>query len=251
MNNSRDEFSSLVKQCLADRVASKCSNPNCKIVTKGPSNSSVSGVNNIGVAAHICAASSGGPRYDAMMTKEERSNIDNGIWLCQNCARMIDADFKKYTVKLLKEWKAKAEYLSECNLGKCSNVVYRLGDNDRNVIEEFCSIMESYGVKEVLKNHDFANTFDISFINKLLYWVNDYFDKPSIKVQNKEMVQMLEKLLNEILIFGDIIVFKGGYSHNNKSKYIIDFEEDQLKCNLLANKLWKDYETFVELYKSY
>ena len=35
-----------------------------------------------GVAAHICAATIGGPRYKAEMTTEERKDINNAIWLC-------------------------------------------------------------------------------------------------------------------------------------------------------------------------
>ena len=48
-------------------------------------------------------------RYDASLTPEQRSSIDNGIWLCQNCAKMIDSDENRYTVELLRNWKAKAE----------------------------------------------------------------------------------------------------------------------------------------------
>lgn len=47
---------------------------------------------NAGVAAHITAASPGGARYDAALTPEARADIGNGIWLCQNHARLIDND---------------------------------------------------------------------------------------------------------------------------------------------------------------
>jgi hypothetical protein len=67
------------------------------------------GAINVGTAAHIKAASPGGPRYDAAQTPAERSHIDNGIWLCNNHAHMIDHDPKEYTVEVLLKWKAKAE----------------------------------------------------------------------------------------------------------------------------------------------
>lgn len=35
-----------------------------------------------GIAAHITAAAQGGPRYCSTLSAEERSSIDNGIWLC-------------------------------------------------------------------------------------------------------------------------------------------------------------------------
>jgi tetratricopeptide (TPR) repeat protein len=63
----------------------------------------------IGVAAHITAASPGGPRYDANLTPEQRSHPDNGIWLCQSCAKLIDNDPERYTVAVLREWKVSAE----------------------------------------------------------------------------------------------------------------------------------------------
>jgi hypothetical protein len=64
---------------------------------------------NLGEAAHIKAARKGQARYDPEMTDDERANINNGIWLCKECARKIDLDEKKYTVSLLNEWKTKHE----------------------------------------------------------------------------------------------------------------------------------------------
>ena len=63
---------------------------------------------NIGVAAHICAAAAGGPRYDHGMTREQRTSADNGIWLCGVHAKAIDSDESHYTVELLREWQAQA-----------------------------------------------------------------------------------------------------------------------------------------------
>ena len=56
----------------------------------------------IGTAAHICAAAPGGPRYDADMSSNERSGIDNGIWLCAHDGRLIDTDVVAYTAEVLK-----------------------------------------------------------------------------------------------------------------------------------------------------
>lgn len=99
--DKRDNFTAPVKNKLAKRVLYVCSNPNCKKITIGPD--SENGINNIGVAAHICAAAPGGPRYDKNMSEEERKSINNGIWLCQSCAKLIDSDENKYTVQLIKK----------------------------------------------------------------------------------------------------------------------------------------------------
>lgn len=104
----RDDFSQKTKDILAKRVGYHCSNPDCRHMTIGPGKTATD-VTKIGVASHICAASHGGPRFDASMTPKERKSIENGIWLCQNCARLIDTDTVRYTVELLNDWKRAAE----------------------------------------------------------------------------------------------------------------------------------------------
>jgi formylglycine-generating enzyme required for sulfatase activity len=104
----RDYFTQQVKETLADRAGNRCSNPSCRKPTSGPREDPGKAVS-IGVAAHITAASPGGPRYDPTMSAEERSSIDNGIWLCQNCAKLVDNDPEHYPVDLLHAWKEQAE----------------------------------------------------------------------------------------------------------------------------------------------
>ncbi|KYJ87672.1 HNH endonuclease [Sulfurovum riftiae] len=117
MSKPRDDFTETTIRTLRERVASRCSNPNCRIVTTGPSTVKDK-VNRIGEAAHICAAASGGPRYDENMTSEERKSIDNGIWLCSNCADMIDKDWERYPIELLQQWKKDADEFALNEMGK-------------------------------------------------------------------------------------------------------------------------------------
>jgi hypothetical protein len=104
----RDEFPARIKEELAKRVGFLCSNPGCRQPTSGPQ-SEPSGSVNIGVAAHITAAASGGPRFDDNISSTERQSARNGIWLCQSCAKLIDSDVSKYTQDKLVEWKQDAE----------------------------------------------------------------------------------------------------------------------------------------------
>lgn len=106
--NKRDDFPQQIKDALAKRVGYKCSNPYCQRETIGP-NSVKNKSTNIGIAYHICAAAEGGPRYDPIMTSEERVSIKNGIWLCSCCSDLIDKDEVKYPVSLLHQWKIQAE----------------------------------------------------------------------------------------------------------------------------------------------
>ncbi|ARV61993.1 hypothetical protein BZZ01_28220 [Nostocales cyanobacterium HT-58-2] len=104
----RDDFDEKTKQILARRVGYRCSNPNCRKPTSGPQEDPTRTIN-IGVAAHTTAASPGGPRFDPTLSPGERKSLGNGIWLCQNCAKLIDSDEKRYSVGLLQEWKKLSE----------------------------------------------------------------------------------------------------------------------------------------------
>jgi hypothetical protein len=104
----RDGFSLQVKDELAKRVGHLCSNPCCRQPTSGPQTSPVGAVN-IGVAAHLTAASPGGPRHDTSLSAEQRSSSSNGIWLCQTCAKLVDNDVSAYTIERLRKWRADAE----------------------------------------------------------------------------------------------------------------------------------------------
>jgi len=105
---ARDDFFVSVKDALAKRVAFRCSNPKCDDATSGPHTEDARFLN-LGVASHITAAASGGPRFDESLTPEERASIDNGIWLCQRCAKLVDNDPTRYSVSLLRTWKVAAE----------------------------------------------------------------------------------------------------------------------------------------------
>ena len=91
-------------------------------------------VNMVGVAAHIHAAASGpgARRYLATMTPEERSHIDNAIWLCATHATMIDRDETTYTADMLRAMKREHEANSKATLaasGTASGDLIAIGPN--------------------------------------------------------------------------------------------------------------------------
>jgi hypothetical protein len=107
----RDDFSAATRRTLAARAGHRCSNPDCRAVTSGPGSNPYEAVN-LGMAAHITAASPEGPRYDPALTKEQRASIANGIWACPTCGTLIDSDAPGYTPELLERWKREAEDLA-------------------------------------------------------------------------------------------------------------------------------------------
>ncbi len=84
-SDMRDDFSKETKRVIAQRAGQRCSNPSCRRGTAGPGLDLRKWLN-VGVAAHITAASPDGPRLDVNITSEMRSSIANAIWLCQSCS---------------------------------------------------------------------------------------------------------------------------------------------------------------------
>lgn len=104
----RDDFTKPTIDIMAKRVGYRCSNPNCRQLTSGPKTQPDKAIN-VGEAAHITAASPDGPRFDPMLSSQERKSIDNGIWLCSKCAKLVDSDTTKYPIDLLQRWKRLSE----------------------------------------------------------------------------------------------------------------------------------------------
>lgn len=112
----RDNFTKQTIRVLAGRVGWRCSNPACRKPTAGP-HSDVSRAVTVGVGAHIAAAAARGPRFDPGMTAQQRRSSENGIWLCQSCARLIDVDEKRFGIDVLRGWRREAERAAEREVG--------------------------------------------------------------------------------------------------------------------------------------
>lgn len=108
-SKNRDDFTKEVKRILRDRVSGHCSHPDCDAPTVAGKVGDPNKAYSTGRAAHICAAAPGGPRYDINMSPEERSSINNAIWLCAHHANEIDLDEVRFPATLLHEWKDAAE----------------------------------------------------------------------------------------------------------------------------------------------
>lgn len=115
--HKRHDFPESVKRKLRENVANLCSNPDCRALTAAAKTND-DALCNIGVAAHICAAAPGGPRYKPDQCESERKSYENGIWLCTTCSRLIDVDETAYTEKLLLNWKHIALDYARRSLGK-------------------------------------------------------------------------------------------------------------------------------------
>ncbi|MFK7749715.1 MAG: hypothetical protein AB8B65_15060 [Kordia sp.] len=162
---NRDDFTKKTVDLLAKRVGYLCSNPDCRKPTVGP-NSDKLKATIIGIGAHITAASEGGPRYDETLTSEQRKDIDNGIWLCANCATLIDKDPIGFPLEMLNRWKSVSEDLINKELSS-----FKLKEE-----------RQSLEVDLVLKNNNSEGVFEPIFIEE----VTNFSDKKVLKQLNKK-----------------------------------------------------------------
>lgn len=204
----RDDFPQRVKDILEERVNSICSNPDCRNSTRGPNSSCMNKSINIGVAAHIRAASPKGPRYDPYMTPEERSSIYNGIWLCQNCAKLIDSEPNKYTIELLHQWKEAAESFANRNIGKPMQI----------------------------QNNQSNDTINPSDLNNLISSIK-YIKYIAIEINNNSFYQIYKpayQLQEDIKIYNIFVSVFNCFNniHDIKSKYYIQF--NKINTNIIS-----------------
>lgn len=118
----RDEFDKIIIETIAKRASFICSNPDCRSLTLCPSEKDPEKYIYIGEVSHIIAASENGPRNDPSFISKQRSSIENGIFLCSNCANMIDKNMGlDFPVDLLRKWKDNHETWVKEHLNKSKN----------------------------------------------------------------------------------------------------------------------------------
>lgn len=99
--NSSANFSKRVKTTVYRASNGLCNNPACRRHTVRTNRE----VPHRAEVAHISAASPKGPRFDKLMTDEERSAIRNCLLLCRECHREVDNNVYEYTRSILEDWR--------------------------------------------------------------------------------------------------------------------------------------------------
>lgn len=168
-NENRDNFSAKIRTELAKRVAFRCSNPKCRQLTVGPKESNEGSVST-GIACHIYAAAPNGPRANHDISSDERSAIDNGIWLCSNCSALIDKDPAAYPPNLLLAWKKGAEKEVRDQLENNSLPSYIQTEKSINyslIDEAISKVILNRTLIDFLINYDFSQPYYRPMLNDL------------------------------------------------------------------------------------
>ncbi|WP_053089044.1 hypothetical protein [Neisseria lactamica] len=194
---NRDNFTQATIDKLSRQAGNFCSNPDCRIMVMSAKAQGGNGITNLGVAAHICAAAPGGPRYNEDMTPAERKDHSNGIWLCQNCAHLIDSEPHNYSVALLHEWKVDAQKFAREKLGtKPFNTpvthmlpeqIYR--KNDIEFIQNYLDFAPFTRIPYFLSR--MPETLYLDFFDIGEYWYHAHIDMP-------HLCDLKDRKLNEL-----------------------------------------------------
>ncbi|MFU4408176.1 hypothetical protein ACM73B_21230 [Pseudomonas aeruginosa] len=132
----RFNFSAATVKEIAFQAQLFCSNPECCRFTTYSTSSGKARA--IAEAAHINAASAGGPRPNALSTEEDLKSAANGIWLCKICHGKIDDDPNFYSEAKLRHWKKEHLKFVRQLVGKDFDVVhFELYARSRNLAQSF------------------------------------------------------------------------------------------------------------------
>jgi hypothetical protein len=230
----RDDFPKPVVETLAKRVGNRCSNPTCRKRTSGPHTEGDKALN-VGVAAHITAASLGGPRYDASLTSEERRHIGNGIWLCQSCGKLVDNDETRYTKVLLIQWKQDAEQEA---LKEIESAPGEIGPSDVDALKEYSAQFDRAALQDSLRSCGSYKKF-AEALGDLISLLNTgtIQGKPLTKrradFSNPEWRKSLEDLYHEVR------GLRGLYTGLVRSGEI---DEEKCTCGFRQHSMYHDFE---------
>lgn len=153
----------------AERAGYIFSNPSCKKVTIGPEISDPNKSSSIRVAAHICTASPGGPRYDMSQTPTQRCSITNGIWLCASCSTVIDNNNGlDYPADHLSKWKRDHESLIKSCIEGSKRIAFQSHSStiDERFAKQLLAVLEDKGVLYI-PYHQENQTFIIESLKEL------------------------------------------------------------------------------------
>lgn len=237
----RLEFSSKTKRVLASRVGYRCSNPNCKIKSTIGPNDDWNGVVLLGEAAHIIGAIQDGedklsPRADSTKKVSDIVSLENGIWLCRHCHKLVDSKTSTYTVKKLKEWKKLAEE-------KQAKI---LEEQPSTFVEDY--IYPSIKVDKGISSSDFGTkewcllAYIMSFYDKSGQYLSfEQYDESAFDTEYQSwMSKNAIETKNSGLNFDDWKEFKYQLRNiTNKLTGLVIMDNDGLSCG-------KEFEYFTE-----
>jgi hypothetical protein len=233
-------FSNETKETLAARSGMICNNPSCSSMTVGPTDANGRLSTKLGEAAHICAAKEGEARYVKSMNDEERSSIENGIWLCASCHTMIDKNKGvDYPESLVREWKENHERIIKSLLitHRSPLPLLRRFTDEGKVAQDVVDFLEGHGSLYVSFNQE-SNDYVVESFSRIRSGMTGYIKEVHYDLQLKSL---LKELRDE---FRKYMNFTGNFSHNNWNELqsvrnhvgaILKRLRDEFGCRIYGN----------------
>ena len=233
-----NDFTESTRRKLRDRVANLCSKPECRKNTVAANLETIDNRTIIGEAAHICAASSGGPRFDQEMTAKDIKSFENGIWLCSICHKIIDREPKTYPVEMLKDWKIKAEKYASQSLG----MKYRTDEDIKESQQSLLSVMQLSSINNALSNVHGSVVQTLEVLDDRLKLSTKFDDETTIyKVEPRNGSYVPTISIKDFSNESNIKKYKDLILHGLDCE--IDGDIDFLSDSSLINKLLNDNNT--------
>jgi hypothetical protein len=232
----RDDFPNAVLETLAKRVGYRCSNPACRKLTSGPHTDETKALN-VGVGAHITAASPGGPRYDPSLSAEQRRSADNGIWLCQTCGKLVDNDEVRYPKKLLVEWKQQAEQDALREIESASSTS-KAAPSDTDALKEYGAHFDRAALHDSLRSCGSYKKFAES-LGDLISLLNTGAVQGKALTKRRADFDKIEWRAALEALFHEIRELRGLYTSLVKSGEI---DEDKCTCGFRNNSMYHVFD---------
>ena len=243
----RNDFTLKTKRILASRVGYKCSNPGCKRITIGPG-TDPNKIILLGEAAHIVGAiqdndnKTKSPRSDLSKTDEYIKSLENGIWLCASCHKLVDSDCNKYTVQKLKEWKKEAEARQAKELEEIKNDfiekyvlpnvksrnkginIYNYRNKEMCLLSYVISIYIGHNYNKSRDGLCFYDLDNNDFLNSYSNWLSEKgieYKTSGLDFSNTEyFLSDLKEICNKLV--GVIIISDDGLNYGNLFEEYVD-----------------------------
>lgn len=138
--NSRIDFSTTVKQIIAEKSGFFCAMPACREYTKGFDIPPFEKKSGFGQAAHIYSASKGNKtRSPNGIESAFISSEKNGIWLCSKCHLYVDHEPLEdiYTTEIMFAYKKNIEEQIECFLKSINKKYKDLNEKEKKQLEKY------------------------------------------------------------------------------------------------------------------
>lgn len=205
--SERIDFSEKTKTIIAKRAGYQCSFPECNKILVGPGSASDEFIE-LGECAHIFAAAVNGPRNRGSLSNEDLKRAENGIFLCREHHKIIDAKETEYTSELLLQYKSKHEFQISAQIGEYfypTTWIKQLTVNDspnmiKDKIIELGKLTLLYGKNGCGKSTIIEIIYEI-FSQKILSRWNDENFKMTIKMDNPLIKEFCISINDNTIIY--------------------------------------------------